>query len=197
MKKAFLTAAIALTMVCPAFSQTITWQIDPAHSNAQFVVRHMGISNVQGEFTKITGTVQIDDADITKSAVNATIEVNSVDTRVADRDNDLRSPNFFEVAKYPTMTFQSKKIVRSADGKLKLTGDLTIHGVTHEVTFDVDGPTPAIKDPWGNTRRGVSATTKINRKDFGLVWNTVLGTGEAVVGDSVAITLDIEMLKKS
>jgi polyisoprenoid-binding protein YceI len=197
MKKAFLTAAIALTMVCPAFSQTITWQIDPAHSNAQFVVRHMGISNVQGEFTKITGTVQIDDADITKSAVNATIEVNSVDTRVADRDNDLRSPNFFEVAKYPTMTFQSKKIVRSADGKLKLTGDLTIHGVTHEVTFDVDGPTPAIKDPWGNTRRGVSATTKINRKDFGLVWNTALGTGEAVVGDSVAITLDIEMLKKS
>jgi len=157
----------------------------------------MGISNVQGEFTKITGTVQLDEADITKSAVSATIDVNSVDTRVADRDNDLRSANFLEVAKFPTMTFQSKKIVRSTDGKLKMTGDLTIHGVTHEVTFDVDGPTPEIKDPWGNTRHGVSATTKINRKDYGLIWNKALGTGEAVVGDTVSITLDIEMLKKS
>src|SRR5579863_5331798 len=162
MKRAFLIAAIALAIAVPAFALSATWQLDPNHSNAQFTVRHLGISNVQGEFTKVTGTVQLDEEDFTKSAVNATVDVNSVDTRVADRDKDLRSPNFFDVATYPTMTFQSKKIARSDDGKLKMTGDLTIHGVTHEVTFDVDGPTPAIKDPWGNARRGVSATTKIN-----------------------------------
>jgi polyisoprenoid-binding protein YceI len=196
MKRAFLIAAIALTIAVPAFAQSATWQLDPNHSNAQFTVRHLGISNVQGEFTKVTGTVQLDEADSTKSVVNVTIDVNSVDTRVADRDKDLRSPNFFDVANYPMMTFQSKKIARSDDGKLKMTGDLTIHGVTHEVTFDVDGPTPAIKDPWGNARRGVSATTKINRKDFGLVYNKALGTGEMVVGDSVDIKLDVEMIKK-
>jgi polyisoprenoid-binding protein YceI len=196
MKRAFSIAAIALTIAAPAFAQSTTWQLDPNHSNAQFTVRHLGISNVQGEFTKVTGTVQLDEADSTKSVVNATIDVNSVDTRVADRDKDLRSPNFFDVANYPTMTFQSKKILRSDDGKLKITGDLTIHGVTHEVTFDVDGPTPAIKDPWGNARRGVSATTRINRKDFGLVYNKALGTGEMVVGDFADIKLDVEIIKK-
>jgi len=197
MKRAFLIAAIALTIAIPAFAQSTAWQLDPAHSNAQFTMRHLGISNVQGEFTKVTGSVQFDETDITKSVVNATIDVNSVDTRVDGRDKDLRSANFLDVATYPVMTFQSKKIVRSDDGKVKMTGDLTIHGVTHEVTFDVDGPTPAIKDPWGNSRRGVSATAKISRKDFGLVYNKALGTGEMVVGDSVSITLDIEMVKKS
>jgi polyisoprenoid-binding protein YceI len=196
MKKVFLLGAIALAIGLPAFAQTSTWQLDPNHSNAQFTVRHLGISNVQGEFTKVTGTVQLDESDVTKSVVNTNIDVNSVDTRVADRDKDLRSPNFFDVATYPTMTFQSKKIVRSDDGKLKVTGDMTIHGVTREVTFDVDGPTPAIKDPWGNLRRGVSATTKISRKDFGLLYNKALGTGEMVVGDSVDIKLDIEIVKK-
>lgn len=196
MKKAFLLAALALAIAFPAFAQSSTWQLDPNHSNAQFTVRHLGISNVQGEFTKVTGTVQLDESDITKSVVNTIIDVGSVDTRVADRDKDLRSSNFFDVAAYPTMTFQSKKITRSDDGKLKMTGDLTIHGVTHEVTFDVDGPSSAIKDPWGNLRRGVSATTKINRKDFGLVYNKALGSGEVVVGDFVNITLDVEMVKK-
>lgn len=196
MKKALLIAMIAAGVAIPSFGQSSTWQIDSAHSNAQFVVRHMGISNVQGAFTKVSGTVQSDDSDITKSVVIATIEVSSVDTRVADRDKDLRSEKFFNTAKYPTMTFQSKKIERVADGKLKLTGDLTLHGVTREVTFDVDGPTPAVKDPWGNLRRGASASTKINRKDFDLSYNTALGTGEMVVGDTVTITLDVELTKK-
>ncbi|HYL68458.1 MAG TPA: YceI family protein [Candidatus Limnocylindria bacterium] len=197
MKKVFLIAIIAALVGVPAFAQTGAWQIDPAHSNAQFLVRHMGISNVQGDFTKVSGSVQLDDSDITKSAVSATIDVNSVDTREPNRDKDLRGATFFDVTKFPTMAFQSKKFVRSAEGKLKMTGDLTIHGVTREVTFDVDGPTPTIQDPWGNARRGVSATTKINRKDFGLNFNAALGTGEMVVGDTVTITLDVEIVKKS
>jgi polyisoprenoid-binding protein YceI len=196
MKKVFLMVMIAVAMAAPSFAQTGAWQVDPAHSSAQFVVRHMGISNVQGAFTKVTGTVQLDEADVTKSVVNATIDVGSVDTREPDRDKDLRSERFFDTTKFPTMTFQSKKIVRGSDGKLKVTGDLTLHGVTREVTFDVDGPSPAIRDPWGNTRRGVSASTKINRKDFGLNFNALLGTGEVVVGDAVAITLDVELVKK-
>jgi polyisoprenoid-binding protein YceI len=196
MKKVFMMAAIAACIAASALAQTSAWQIDTPHSNAQFVVRHMGISNVQGEFTKVTGTVQLEDSDITKSVVNATIDVTSVDTREANRDKDLRSENFFDTAKFPTMTFQSKKLTRAADGKLKMTGDLTLHGMTREVTFDVDGPTAEIKDPWGNTRRGVSAATKINRKDFGLTWNAALGTGEMVVGDNVTITLDVELVKK-
>lgn len=196
MKRVLMVAAIAASLSIPAFAQTSAWQIDSAHSSAQFVVRHMGISNVQGAFTKVTGTVQLDDSDITKSLVNAAIDVASVDTRQPHRDKDLRSEQFFNTKKFPTMTFQSKQIARAADGKLRMSGDLTMHGVTHEVTFDVDGPTPEIKDPWGNTRRGVAATTKINRKDFGLTWNAALGTGEMVVGDSVSITLDVELVKK-
>jgi polyisoprenoid-binding protein YceI len=196
MKKAFLIAVIAGCVAGPSFAETSTWQIDSAHSNAQFVVRHMGISNIQGEFTKVTGTVQLEEADVAKSVVNATIDVSSVDTREPNRDKDLRSETFFDAAKFPTMTFQSKKIVRAVDGKLKMTGDMTVHGVTREVTFDVDGPTAAIKDPWGNARRGVSATTKINRKDFGLSFNAALGTGEMLVGDTVTITLDVELVKK-
>jgi polyisoprenoid-binding protein YceI len=196
MKKAFILAVLAASLTSAAFGQSATYQIDPAHSNAQFVVRHLGISNVQGQFTKISGTVQLDEAEVTKSTVNATIEVNSLDTRVAARDKDVLSEHFFDASKFPSMTFQSKKIVRGEGGKLKMTGDLTIHGVTREVTFDVDGPTAAIKDPWGNNRRGVSATTKITRQDFGLTYNSALPSGELVVGDSVAITLDIEIIRK-
>jgi polyisoprenoid-binding protein YceI len=197
MRKAFLIAVIAGFIAVPSFAQTGAWQIDSAHSNAQFVVRHMGISNVQGNFTKVTGAVQLDETDVTKSTVNATIDVSTVDTREPNRDKDLLSDKFFDAAKFPTMTFQSKKIERVADGKLKMTGDLTLHGITHEVTFDVDGPTAAIKDPWGNGRRGVSANTKINRKDFGLSFNAALGTGEMVVGETITITLDVELVKKS
>lgn len=197
MKKAFILAVLAVSLASASFGQSATYQIDPAHSNAQFTVRHLGISNVQGQFTKVSGTVQLDEADVTKSSVNATIDVNSLDTRVAARDKDVLSEHFFDAAKFPSMTFQSRKIVRGEGGKLKMTGDLTIHGVTREVTFDVDGPTGAIKDPWGNNRRGVSATTKITRQDFGLTYNSALPSGELMVGDSVAITIDIEIIKKA
>ena len=183
--------AVTFTMAAPAFSQeTTNWQIDPNHANAQFVVRHLGISNVQGEFTKVTGTMALDEKDITKSTVNATIDTTSLDSRVAARDKDLKD-NFLEVEKYPTMTFVSKKITRTADGKVHMSGDLTLHGVTKEVAFDVDGPTDAIKDPWGNARRGAAATAKIHRTDFGITKYP-----PTVVGDDVAITLDVEFIKK-
>ncbi len=172
-----------------------TWQIDPAHSNAQFVVRHMAISNVQGDFTKISGTVEYDEKDVAQSRVNATIDVRSIDTRVPDRDKDLKSAEWFDVDKYPTITFHSKKAWKDSDG-LKVLGDLTIRGVTKEVTLVVSGPSAAIKDPWGNSRRGLSASTQIDRQDFGLVFAGKTPGGDAVVADSVAITLDIEITQK-
>jgi polyisoprenoid-binding protein YceI len=188
-------AAIVLLGILSAFAQTSTWNIDPAHSTAQFTVRHLAISNVTGSFTKVTGSVVLDEKDITQSQASASIDVNSIDTRVEARDKDLKSPHFFEVEKYPTIEFKSKQVVNSG-GKLQLIGDLTIHGTTREVTLDVDGPTPALTDPWGNWRRGISATTAINRKDFNLTYNNLLKTGEAVVGDNVKIQIDAEIVKK-
>ena len=188
-------SAIALLASLSAFAQPATWNIDPNHSTAQFTVRHFGISNVTGSFTKVTGSIVLNEKDITQSQVSATIDVSSVDTRVEMRDKDLKSPNFFDVEKYPTIEFKSKKIV-SGGGKLQVIGDLTIHGTTHEVTLDVDGPSPELADPYGNTRRGISATTSINRKDFSLVYNKALGTGEAIVGDTVKIQIDAELVKK-
>jgi len=190
-----IVSAIALLASLSALAQTSTWNIDPAHSTAQFTVRHLGISNVTGNFTKVTGTVVFDDKDITQSQVSASIDVSSVDTRVEARDKDLKSPNFFDVEKYPTIEFKSKKII-SSGGKLQVSGDLTIHGTTHEVTLDVDGPTPELTDPWGNPRRGISATTAINRKDFNLLYNNLLKTGEAMIGDNVKIQIDAEIVKK-
>ncbi len=186
---------IAFLSSLSALAQTANWNLDPAHSTAQFTVRHLGISNVAGNFTKVTGSVALNEKDITQSQVSASIDVSSVDTRVEARDKDLRSPNFFDIEKYPTMEFKSKRIV-SSGGKLEVIGDLTIHGTTHEVTLDVDGPTPEMTDPWGNSRRGISATTTINRRDFNLVYNNLLKTGEAVVGDIVKIQIDAEMVKK-
>jgi polyisoprenoid-binding protein YceI len=178
-----------------AFAQSANWNIDPNHSTAQFTVRHLAISNVTGSFTKVTGVVTLNEKDTAQSQVSASIDVSSVDTRVEARDKDLKSPNFFDVEKYPTIEFKSKKIV-SSGGKLQVIGDLTIHGTSHEVTLDVDGPTPALTDPWGNWRRGISATTSINRKDFNLVYNNLLKTGEAVVGDTVKIQIDAELVMK-
>ena len=190
-------AAFALAFLAglPVLAQTSNWNIDPNHSTAQFTVRHMAISNVTGNFTKVTGTVVLNEKDITQSQVSATIDASSVDTRVAPRDADLRSPNFFDIQKYPTIEFKSKRVANNG-GKLQMIGDLTMHGTTREVTLDLDGPTPEITDSWGNGRRGFSATTTINRKDFGLVWNNMLKTGEAVVGDNVKIQIDVEMVKK-
>jgi polyisoprenoid-binding protein YceI len=191
-----LLAALAVVLTsavfaAPSGAQTSTWQIDPAHANAQFTVRHLSISNVSGQFNKMSGTVQLDDKDITKSSVNATIDVSSVDTRDNSRDGDLKSDHFFDVAKYPTMTFTSTQIESAGPGKLKMTGNLTLHGVTKVVTFDVDGPSDAITDPWKNQRRGASATTTINRRDFGITTYPA-----AAIGDDVKITLDIEFIKK-
>jgi polyisoprenoid-binding protein YceI len=183
-------------LLLPTLSPASSWQIDSDHTSVQFKVRHLMISNVKGVFHKFKGMVEADDKDITMSKVNITIDMASVDTGVAMRDADLRSDNFFNVAKYPTMTFVSKKILNQGAGNLKLIGDLTIHGITKEVTLDVEGPSEAIKDPWGNMRRGATATTKINRKDFGLTWNKVMETGGLVVGDEITINLDIELVRK-
>ena len=196
MKQSGKLLVVALGLfVTSAFAETSTWNIDTAHSAAQFTVRHMGISNVNGNFTKTSGTVQLDDADITKSSVDAVIDAASIDTRVPDRDTDLKSDHFLDVAKFPTLTFKSKKIVKNGD-KLTVIGDLTIHGVTKEVTLDSDGLTPTVTDPWGNSRCGLSATTKINRQDYGVKWQGTLAGGELVVADEVKISLDIETTKK-
>jgi polyisoprenoid-binding protein YceI len=192
--QAFLVA-LALLLTVSAAAQTSTWTIDPKHSTAEFTVRHLAISNVSGNFTNVTGTIDLNEKDITQSQVSAVIDVSSVDTRVPDRDKDLRSPNFFDVEKYPTIEFKSKRIVNSG-GKLQVIGDLTMHGTTREVTLDADGPTPELNDPWGNVRRGFSASATLNRKDFGLTYNHALKTGEAVVGDNVKIQIDLELIKK-
>ena len=188
---------MAQTQQAPAVKRGVTtWNIDPAHSNAQFSVRHMMISNVKGEFTKVKGTASFDPSNPETLSAEAEIDVSTINTREHDRDNHLKSPDFFHVEEYPTITFKSKRAEKSADG-LKLTGNLTIHGVTREVKLDVEGPTPPTKDPWGNTRVGASATPKINRKDFGLTWNQALETGGLLVGDEIKITLDVELVAQA
>ncbi|MCU1243115.1 MAG: periplasmic protein YceI [Candidatus Acidoferrum typicum] len=188
--------ALAGALSLPASAATSTWQIDPNHSAAQFAVRHLAISTVRGAFTKVNGTIQLDDKDISKSSVDVTIDAASVDTRVPDRDKDLRSDHFFDVEKYPTLTFKSTKVEQAEPGKLKVTGDLTVRGVTKQVVLNVEGPTGAVKDPWGNQRAAANATTKINRQDFGVKWNATMDGGGLVVGDDVAITIDVEMVQK-
>ena len=184
-----------LALAAPAMAQSV-WEIDPVHSNVQFSIRHMMVSNVRGEFPKLTGTVRADDQDVTRSQVEATIDAASIDTDEAKRDEHLRSPDFLDVAKYPTMAFKSKKIEKAGEGRYKVTGDLTLHGVTREVVLDVEGPTPTVKDPRGNVRAGATATTKINRRDFGITWSKSLDGGGLVVGDEVAVTIDVEGVKK-
>jgi polyisoprenoid-binding protein YceI len=188
MSRALSTLVATLLLTLCAAAQD-TWQLDPPHSSAQFSVRHLGVSTVRGAFTKVSGTVQYDPAHPARTSIQATIQSASVDTRVDMRDNDLRSPNFLDVQKYPTITFQSKKVEAEGAGKLKVTGDITIHGVTKEAVLDVDGPSEAMKDPWGNLRMGASATTKVNRKDFGV------NGAPGVVGDEITITLDVEMIR--
>jgi len=192
-----LTAGLAAVLSLPAGAATSEWKIDPQHTSAQFSVRHMAISTVRGAFSKVTGAILLDDSDITKSTVDVTIDVSTVDTREPDRDKDLRSDKFFDVAHYPSITFKSKRVQQVSTGKLKVTGDLTIHGTTKEVVLDVEGPTPPVKDPWGNVRAAVTATTKVNRQDFGVKWNATLDNGGVVVGDDVNITIDVEMIKQA
>jgi polyisoprenoid-binding protein YceI len=191
-----VTAGFAALLSLPASAATSTWQIDPQHTAAQFSVKHLAISTVRGGFSKVTGTVIFDDKDVSKSTVDVTIDVSTVDTREPNRDKDLKSDHFFDVEHYPTMTFKSKKVEQVSPGKLKVTGDLTIHGVTKEVVLDVDGPTAPVKDPWGNQRIAVNATTKINRQDYGVKWNATMDNGGVVVADDVSITIDAELVQK-
>jgi polyisoprenoid-binding protein YceI len=191
-----VTASLAALFSLPASATTSTWQIDPAHSAAQFSVRHLAISTVRGAFSKVKGTINLDDTDISKSSVDVIIDVSTVDTREPKRDEDLRSDRFFDVKDFPTMTFKSNKVEQVAPGKLKVTGDLTIRGVTKPVVLDVDGPTAPVKDPWGNQRAAATATTKVNRQDFGVKWNANMDNGGVVVGDDVSITIDVEMIKQ-
>jgi len=196
MRRRVILAAAVLCLAAPGLLLAAPWEFDPAHTGVHFKVRHLMVSTVRGEFEKVSGKIVYDEADVTKSSADITIDAASINTRVAKRDEDLRSPNFLDVAKYPTIVFKSKRVDKTGDGTLKMTGDLTIHGVTKEVVLNVEGPTPAIKDPWGNFRVGGQATTKINRKDFGLVWNKILETGGVAVGDEVEITIDVEIFKK-
>jgi polyisoprenoid-binding protein YceI len=173
---------------------TTTWNIDPAHSSAEFKVKHMMISNVKGSFSGLSGVLNEHATDATLSYIEASVPVATVSTGDAQRDGHLKSADFFDAEKYPTFTFKSTKVDLTA-GEYQVTGDLTIHGITKPVTFAVDGPSAPGKDPWGNTRIGLSATAKINRKDFGLVWNAPLETGGILIGDEVSVTLDVEFIK--
>ena len=189
-----MLAGLAAALALPASAGTTTYQIDPRHSSAGFGVTHLMISTVRGEFHGVAGTVVVDDTDISKSSVNVTIDATSVDTREPDRDKHLKSEAFFDVARYPTITFQSTKVERSGDGTLKVTGDLTIRGVTKTAVLTATLPKAPIKDPWGLQRTAASASTKINRQAFGVAWNQKLDSGGVVVGDDVNITLDVEMI---
>lgn len=178
-------------------SKPTQWQIDPAHSAAHFSVRHLMISNVRGEFTKLSGSAVLNPTDQTKSSVEITIDAASINTREPQRDEHLRSPDFLDVAKYPTLTFRSKRVQPLGPEEFKVTGDLTIRGVTKEITFDIQGPTSPVKDPWGNIRAGIEASAKINRKDFGVAFNALTETGGVVVGDEVKITVEAELIQQA
>ena len=190
MSRLTLILITALAMVASAAAQAGTWQIDPKHSAVQFSVKHLGVSTVRGAFSKVTGSVTHDSANPSKDSLEAIIDATSVDTRVEMRDNDLKSPHFFDVQKYPTITFKSKSVKSAGSGKLQMTGDLTMHGVTKEVVLDVDGPSATIKDPMGPGQRiGASASTKVNRQDFGIVG------APGIVSDEVTITIDAELVQ--
>lgn len=171
------------------------YKIDPAHSSAHFIVRHLMITNVRGGFTSVQGTVVYDPDDLSGSSIDVVIDVNSLSTSDASRDGHLKSADFMDVEKYPSITFKSKKITKEADGELLVKGDLTIHGVTKEVSLDVEGPTGEEKDPWGNARIGASAVTKIKRSEFGLTWNAALESGGFLIGDDLKLELDVSLIK--
>lgn len=190
MKKLVVLLSLAPTL---ALAATSNWNIDASHSQVGFAVKHLVISNVRGEFGAYQGKLVLDEADATKSIVQATIDVNSINTKVADRDAHLKSADFFDAAKYPSITFKSTKVAKAGKDKLKVTGDLTLRGVTKPVVLDVT-TSPEVKGMYGETRRAFAATTKINRKDYGLTWNKLVEAGPAV-GDEVTIALDLEIVK--
>ncbi len=197
LRRPVLGAIASVALLAPAAGFAADLEIDPSHSNASFTVKHMMVTNVRGEFTKVSGTFNYDEKDVSKSTILASIDAASIDTREPKRDEHLKSPDFFDVAKHPKITFKSKKVAKAGEGKLKVTGDLTMRGVTKEVVLDVEGPSKAVKDPWGNMKIGATATTTVNRKDFGLNWNQALEAGGVLVGEEVKINLDLEFLQKA
>jgi polyisoprenoid-binding protein YceI len=197
MKTLLTAASVVLLLSSAAFAQGSAWTIDPKHSSAQFSVRHMMISNVRGSFSNVSGSVNYDGKDATKASVEATIDPSSVNTLEANRDKHLTGPDFFDVVKFPSMTFKSKKIVSAGEGKYKMTGDLTMHGITKEVTLNLDELSPEISDGHGNVKVGANANGKINRKDFGITYGGALDNGGAMISDDVNINLDVELVKKS
>jgi len=190
------TLVLLAALAAPALAQTTsTWEIDPAHSSIQFGVRHLMISTVKGKFPKFTATAVADEKEPTRAVVEASIDTASIDTGEAKRDEHLRSPDFFDVAKYPTITFKSTKVEPAGDHRYKLHGDLTMHGVTKPVVLDVEATAP-VKGMRGETRAGARATTKVNRKDFGINWSKTMDGGGVVVGDDVDVTIEVEGVKK-
>jgi polyisoprenoid-binding protein YceI len=189
---AFVFAALTL----PTLAHASTWDIDPAHTNAHFAVKHMVISTVRGHLGTVTGTLTFDENDPTKSSVQASIDASGINTDNEKRDQHLKGPDFLDVAKYPTITFKSKKVEKISDDHYKATGDLTLHGVTKEVTLDVKGSPKPLNDPFGNVKLGGEATTTINRQDFGIAWSKSLDGGGLVVGDNVDVMIDVELQKK-
>ncbi len=187
----------AVLMLSSPLALASEWTIDASHSSAQFTVRHMMVTSVRGHFDKVSGVVALDDKDPTKSTVEVSIDPSTINTREAKRDGHLKSPDFFDVAKHPSITFKSTKIDKAGKGKFKVTGDLTMRGVSKPVVLMVEGPSPPQKSPFGHTVRGVSATGKLNRKDWGLTWNKALEAGGVVVGDEVQIQIDAELIGKS
>jgi polyisoprenoid-binding protein YceI len=195
MKRSTLAlAALSLAWaVAPAAAQT--WNIDGTHSQTSFAVKHLMVATVRGEFGKTSGTVEYDGKNLSSVKVNATIDATTISTREPKRDEHLKSPDFFDTAKYPTVTFVSRRAEAVGAGKFKLVGDLTLHGVTKEVTLDVEGPTPVVKGSRGESRVGATATTTINRKDFGITWNRALDGGGVVVSDEVRVTIDLSLMQ--
>ncbi len=194
MKRLILSLLVLLAAASPALATK--WAIDPDHSNAQFKVKHMMIATVRGDFPEVTGMVHLDDKDLTRSVVNVSIATATLDTGVEKRDQHLKSPDFFEVAKFPAMTFKSTSVKKKGNGSLAVTGDLTIRDITRSVILEVEGPSQEIVDPWGNTRIAAEAVTMVNRQDFGLTWNKTLDGGGIVISDEVRIALEIELIKQ-
>lgn len=194
--KRFISIITLLALLLPLSATASTWTLDPDHSTVQFKVRHLMISNVKGVFEKVSGTLNLDEKDITKSKVDVTIDTASVDTNIKKRDDHLRSADFFDAAKFPTMTFTSTKVEKVGADQLKVFGNLSIKGITRPVILEVENLSPEIKDPRGKERRGASATTSINRKDFGVNWSATMDNGGMVVAEDVAIQLEVEFIKK-
>jgi polyisoprenoid-binding protein YceI len=195
MKSSHLLAVAAFS--APAAASAAHYEIDAAHSSVQFAVKHMMIATVRGEFSKVRGTVNLDDRDLKRSSIEATIDAGSISTREEKRDAHLRSPDFFDVAKYPSITFRSTEVKKVGKDRYSVTGELSMHGVTKVVVLDVESPSTEARDPFGNTKRGAVATTTLNRKDFGLNWNKALEAGGVLVGDTVKVTLDLELARKA